>query len=270
MIPLRDHNPSRSFPVIVVAIIVLNAAAFIAELSLGLGGESERAQSVVADYGLRPQLIAAYLRGERAIALESIEPPRTPADAIFGPRRSREEIRLTFLSVFLPLLTSMFLHGGWLHLVGNLWFLWIFGDNVEDRLGRIAFVGFYLAGGIIASLVHIATNLSSPVPTIGASGAISAVLGAYLVFFPRARVLALVPLGFFLTSVDLPAPLFLGVWFLFQLVPGIAQLGAGAATGVAFWAHIGGFVFGAAVAAIAGRPRDRDRVGRYVPFRILD
>jgi len=272
MIPLRDHNPSRSLPVITIALIALNALAFIVELSLGLGlgRESERLESFLATYGVRPQIAALYLRGERTVVLERIEPPRTPTEQIFGPRRTRGEVSLTFLAVFLPLLTSMFLHGGWMHIIGNLWFLWIFGDNVEDRLGRGLFVLFYIAGGIMASVVHIVTNLSSPIPTIGASGAISAVLGAYLVFFPRARVLALLPLGFFLTTVDLPAKLFLGIWFLYQLIPGVAQLGAEAATGVAFWAHIGGFVFGAAVAAIIGRPRDRDSIGRYVQYRIIE
>src|SRR5690606_39084262 len=136
---------------------------------------------------------------------------------------------------FLPLVTSMFLHGGWLHALGNLWFLWIFGDNVEDRLGRAGFLAFYLAAGLGAGLVHALAHPASTVPTIGASGAIAGVLGAYLVFYPHARVTTLVPILVFFTFVELPALVVLGLWFLLQLVRGAAALGVADVSGVAWW-----------------------------------
>ena len=151
---------------------------------------------------------------------------------------------------FLPLLTANFLHGGWLHLLGNMWFLWIFGDNVEDRLGHLRFVLFYLVCGAFSMLVQGWVEPSSRVPAIGASGAISGVLGAYLVLYPRARVRTWMFIVFF---VDLPAVVFLGVWFLTQLLSGAASLspGAGAAAGgVAWWAHVGGFVVGMALCVL--------------------
>jgi membrane associated rhomboid family serine protease len=144
------------------------------------------------------------------------------------------------------LLTSLFLHGGWLHVGGNMLYLWIFGDNVEDRLGRIRFLVFYLLCGVAASGVHILANPHSTVPTIGASGAIAGVLGAYLLLYPGARVLTLIPLGFYLQVVQLPAFFFLGFWFLIQFISGAASLAArgGGAGGIAWWAHIGGFAAG--------------------------
>jgi membrane associated rhomboid family serine protease len=152
-----------------------------------------------------------------------------------------------------PLLTSMFLHGGWLHLVGNLWYLWIFGDNVEDRLGHLRFLLFYLAAGLAAAAVHVLSGPAAHVPTIGASGAVAGVLGAYLVLYPRARVLTLLPLFPFFQVVALPAVLLLGLWLLFQFVSGTLSLGS-TGGGVAWWAHVGGFVFGMAVARL-GRAR---------------
>src|SRR5512138_3310572 len=151
----------------------------------------------------------------------------------------------------------MFLHGGWIHLLGNLWTLWIFGDNVEDRLGRSRYLGLYLAGGIAAALLHIFTNAGSPVPTIGASGAIAAVMGAYFRFYPFARVETLIPPFFFGPTFVLPAILFLGWWFLLQFFNGTLSLGARAHSfsGVAWWAHVGGFAFGFAVCLLAARKR---------------
>lgn len=146
------------------------------------------------------------------------------------------------------LVTSMFLHGGWMHVLSNLWMLAIFGDNVEDRLGHLRFLGFYLAGGLASGLLHLATHWGSMVPTIGASGAIAAVMGGYLRLFPRARIKALVPVFIFLHVVELPAFLFLGIWFLIQLYSGVLSLGA-AFGGIAWWAHIGGFMAGFAMSA---------------------
>jgi membrane associated rhomboid family serine protease len=148
----------------------------------------------------------------------------------------------------LSVVTSMFLHGGWLHLIGNMLYLWIFGNNIEDRFGRLGFLIFYLAGGVAAVVAQVAVDPTSPIPLVGASGAIAATLGAYLVLFPRARVLALVFLGFFYQLLEIPAVIVLGFWFVLQLVDGIASLGlAGAEGGVAFFAHIGGFVAGVAI-----------------------
>jgi membrane associated rhomboid family serine protease len=144
----------------------------------------------------------------------------------------------------MPLLTSTFLHGGLLHLLGNMLYLWVFGDNVEDRLGHGGYLLFYLAAGAAGSIAHIISNPQSTIPTIGASGAIAGILGAYLLFFPRARVLTLIPIGFFITTAYVPAPLFLFIWFILQVINvSFAGLTAGAQT-VAWWAHIGGFVFG--------------------------
>ncbi len=149
------------------------------------------------------------------------------------------------------LVTSLFLHGGWLHLLGNMLYLWIFGNNVEDRFGRAGFLGFYLLGGALAGLSQVAIDPTSTIPTIGASGAIAATLGAYFVLFPRARVTSLVFLGFFYQLIDVPAVIVLGFWFVLQLIDGLMELGAvQSGGGVAFFAHIGGFVVGALIARL--------------------
>jgi membrane associated rhomboid family serine protease len=144
-----------------------------------------------------------------------------------------------------PLFTHMFLHGGFLHILGNMWFLWIFGDNVEDRLGHLSYLAFYLLCGLGAGLLQLLVSLNSGIPMLGASGAISGVLGAYIVMFPRAKVLTLVPLLFFFFTVDLPAVVILGYWFVIQFLSGLESLGMRAGGGgTAWWAHIGGFVMG--------------------------
>ena len=149
---------------------------------------------------------------------------------------------------FLTPLTCIFLHGGWMHFLGNMWFLYIFGDNVEDRFGRWGYLLFYLASGVAASLSHLVTDPQSTVPTIGASGAIAGVMGAYLVSYPHARVLTLIPIFYIIRVEVLPAPIFLGIWFVIQLFQGVAAVTSVQTTGVAWWAHIGGFAVGAAVA----------------------
>jgi membrane associated rhomboid family serine protease len=204
--------------VVTRGLIVLNAVLFLYELSLGSG-----LRDFMFSWGLVPaRLAAAYDLGGEPLAWTGI-----------------------------TLASSMFLHGGWLHLVGNMWYLWIFGDNVEDQFGAVPFLLFYVAAGVAASLLHAFTNLESRVPTLGASGAIAGVLGAYAVMFPRARVITLVPLFPFFQVIPLPAVLMLGVWFLFQFVAGAISVGqGGAGGGVAWWAHIGGFLFGVIVAKI--------------------
>lgn len=141
------------------------------------------------------------------------------------------------------LLTSMFLHGSWMHILGNMWFLWLFGNNIEDSMGRLRFIVFYLLSGLAAAIGQVLTDPSSAIPMVGASGAISGVMGGYLVLYPNVRVFTFVPIGFFITSMALPAWVMLGYWFLIQFVSGLATFGGGMG-GVAFWAHVGGFVAG--------------------------
>ncbi len=143
-----------------------------------------------------------------------------------------------------PLMSSMFLHGGWFHLLGNMLYLWVFGDNVEDRLGHWGYLLFYLAAGVTSGLTHIFTNPQSAIPTIGASGAVAGILGAYFVLFPRARVLTLIPIGFLITTAHLPAVLFLFLWFVMQIFNALLAGMTAATQTVAWWAHIGGFVLG--------------------------
>ena len=164
--------------------------------------------------------------------------------------------------------TSMFLHGGWIHLLGNMLSLWIFGDNVEDRLGHGRFVVFYLFTGALATLAHVWADPASPVPTIGASGAIAGVMGGYFVLYPRSRVITLLPIFVFIQIVEVPAVVFLGLWFVLQLVSGVGSSLAAttgeAVGGVAFWAHIGGFVVGAVLVTLLARP-ERAQVDWYEP-----
>ena len=222
MIPLRDSTRSNTFPIVTKAIILVNVAVFIWELTLG-----KHLPHAFLQFAIIP---ARYTH---------------PAEAAeyFGRFPS-------FGAALTPFLSSMFLHGGWMHLIGNMWTLWIFGDNVEDRLGHFRFLLFYLGGGLAAALLHVATNASSGLPTLGASGAIAAVMGAYFRFYPQARIEAIIP-PFIFWPIVLPAVIFLGWWFLLQFFSGVAGLAAQgkAYGGIAWWAHIGGFVFGLVVAS---------------------
>lgn len=212
MFPLRDENRSRTTPYVTRGIIALNVAVFLYELWLGPG-----LRDFIYDWALVPARLTMAVRygGESPIAPLS------------------------------TLLSAMFMHGGWMHLIGNMWYLWIFGDNVEDRLGHLRFLVFYLAMGLVSGLAHFASDPAALSPTLGASGAIAGVLGAYLSEFPRARVLTLVPLFPFFQVLALPALVVLGLWFVFQAFSGAMSLGAAAGTGgIAWWAHIGGFVAG--------------------------
>jgi len=236
VIPLRDANPTRRRAIVTLALVVACGVAFGWELGLLARGEAAFEAAITA-WGVVPgRLTAAWGRGE-FVSGES-----------------------------LTLLSSQFLHAGWLHLLGNLLYLWIFGNNVEDRFGRIGFLLFYLTGGVVAGLAQVAIDPTSTIPTIGASGAIAATLGAYLVLHPGARVTSLIFLGFFYQLVHVPAIIVLGLWFLLQLVEGVGSLGPVEGGGVAFFAHIGGFAFGALVAAMvrllgSARPASRMGVG---------
>jgi membrane associated rhomboid family serine protease len=211
MIPIRDHNPSRSFPIATLLIIALNVLVFVVELLAG-----DDLEVFFYTYGLVP----CALTGQ-CVGIPGSLPP------------------------WLTLFSSMFMHGGWMHIGSNMLYLWIFGNNIEDAMGPLGFVVFYLICGVAASVAQIATDPGSTVVNIGASGAIAGVLGAYLVMFPTARVDTLVLLGWFARLVALPAVLVLGGWFVLQLFSGVMSLGTETAGGgVAFFAHIGGFVAG--------------------------
>jgi len=164
---------------------------------------------------------------------------------------------------FLTIYTSMFMHGGWLHIGGNMLYLWIFGDNVEDAWGHVGYLLFYLAGGVTATLAHVFTNPTSVIPTVGASGAIAAVLGAYLVLYPQSRVLTFIPIGYFMTLKLIPAAIVLGVWFILQFFNGVLSLGGPDVGGTAFWAHIGGFLAGVLLALLFGKRRNNRQQRRW-------
>lgn len=218
MIPLRDNIPSRRFPLMTVLLIIANILIFFYETSLPLGDR----EALVQTYGLVPREIT------------DLWPSLTPD--VSGN--------------YLPLVTAMFLHAGWLHVLGNMLFLWVFADNVEDLLGSGRFLVFYLSAGLAGNLAHLLANPASTLPTVGASGAVAGVLGAYMITFPRARVLTLVPILFFVTTAEIPAVFFLAFWFLLQLASGVASLGVSTSGGVAWWAHIGGFIAGAILMTI--------------------
>lgn len=205
MIPLRDHNPRQSFPYATLALVAANVAIFLWQLSLPPG------------VGERLVLAAGAIPRE---IISRVDLP--PADLVPPPA---------------TILTAMFLHGGFLHLLGNMWFLWLFGDNIEDRLGRVRFLIFYFVTGIVGALAQCAMDPSSPVPMIGASGAVAGVLGAYILAFPRARVVTLVPIPFLFFTTEIPAWVFLGFWF-------VGQFFVGDGSGIAWMAHVGGFLAG--------------------------
>ena len=238
MIPLRDRNPTRRTPIVTIGLIVACFIAFALELSITASGGDVALERFFEQWGAVPARITS--------ALESGD--------YFG-------------GATLGMITSMFLHGGWLHILGNMLYLWIFGNNVEDRLGRLPFLVFYLVGGITAALTQVVIDPHSHVPLVGASGAIASALGAYIVLFPGARILSLVFLGFFYQLLEVPALIILGFWFVLQLISGAAALGATTAQGgVAFFAHIGGFALGVVVGLLlrvvgAGTARGRPAIG---------
>jgi membrane associated rhomboid family serine protease len=240
MIPLRDNIPSRKVPVVNYAVILACIAVFVVQAG-------DRDGRLTFLYGMIPARIS---QPDRPVVIEHRELVQT----VFGVREVefRSEIPQPPMPVWLTVLSCIFLHGSLMHLAGNLWFLWIFGDNVEDRLGHLGYLLFYLGSGILASLSHYWMYPASVVPTIGASGAVAGVMGAYLYLYPRANVVSLVPILMFLQVLVIPAPVFLGLWFLLQLWQGTFAMGAGEAAGVAWWAHIGGFAVGFAVAWLLG------------------
>ncbi|NJK30347.1 MAG: rhomboid family intramembrane serine protease [Acaryochloridaceae cyanobacterium CSU_3_4] len=226
MVPLRDNNPTRSTPLVTYGIITLNVVVFVHELRLG-----ESLNQFFQLWALVPAELTANLQGQ---------PTDLPHPA------------------WITLFTSQFLHGGLLHIAGNMLFLWVFGNNVEDQLGRLKYIVFYLSCGALAALSQWFFNIHSDIPSLGASGAIAGVMGAYIIRFPRAEVLTLIPLGFFWWTVNLPAVFFLGFWFAQQAFNSVASLNAPMNMGgIAYWAHAGGFVFGALLGPLLGLFNDR-------------
>lgn len=229
MVPLRDNVPASITPYVTYALIGANIGIFLYQLTLS----PQELQAFFQSAAVVPCQLSGNIGGRCPI-------PTSQA-----------------LPEWMTLITSQFLHGGFLHIAGNMWFLWIFGNNVEDRLGHIKFLIFYLACGVLAALSQWFFSQNSAIPSLGASGAIAGVMGAYILRYPHARVLTLIPLGFFLTTFELPAIFFLGFWFVQQAFYGIASLQAPSnigmeSGGVAYWAHAGGFVFGAILAPLLG------------------
>jgi membrane associated rhomboid family serine protease len=221
MIPLRDDNPTEIFPLITMLIIAICVAVWVWVEGAGTNMDA-LAGSICALGAIPAEITGARLGGEIEL----------------GPQLVCTLGGLRWGALF----TSMFLHGSWMHLIGNMWFLWIFGNNVEDSMGHLRFVVFYVLSGLVAAGAHVVSAPTSAVPTVGASGAISAIMGAYALLYPRARVMTLIPIFFFIRIVPLPAWMMLGYWFLIQILSaGVDGPGGG---GVAFWAHIGGFVAG--------------------------
>jgi len=224
MIPIRDQIPTRSVPFVNYLLIAANILAFIVQWLAGADQEA-----LVWQFALIPAQVTAGLD----------------------------------LGDISDIFTSMFMHGGLAHIAGNMLYLWIFGDNVEDAMGHGKYLAFYLLGGLVASLAHILTNPASQIPTVGASGAIAAVLGAYLILYPQSRVQTIIPLGYFMRLTLLPAFIVLGMWFILQLFSGFLSLGGPDVGGVAFWAHIGGFVTGVVLAKLLASKRRPEYVVRY-------
>jgi len=229
--PYRDENESVRTPVVTFALIALNGLAWV--LVQGAGQDPAISASV-CNLGLIPGELLGLARPgagfDMGNGLACVVDPGSAPEHIF---------------------TSMFLHGGWMHLLGNMWFLWLFGNNVEDSMGHLRFLIFYLVSGVAAAAAQVLSNPDSIVPMVGASGAISGVMGGYIVLYPRVRVFTMVPLGFFLTSVALPAWVMLGYWMVLQIFGGLGASAAGG--GVAFWAHVGGFVAGAVLVKLFAR-----------------
>ena len=223
MFPLRDQNPVVRTPVATIAIIATNAAAWL--FLQGLGSSAGLARSLCA-FGLIPGELLGHVPDGTVVALgDHVRCTIGGSDTIWTP------------------LTSMFMHGGWFHIVGNMWFLWVFGDNGEDAMGAVRYTIFYVLCGLAAAATQVATDPASTIPMVGASGAIGGVMGGYARLYPRARIETLLPLGLYFTTIAVPAYFMLGYWFLLQLLGGIPAL-ASAGGGVAFWAHVGGFLAG--------------------------
>jgi membrane associated rhomboid family serine protease len=250
VIPYHDENETQRTPYVTFAIVGLCAFAWIFVQGAGSAGALIAS---VCNLGLVPGELTGAAKPGAAF------PMGEGAACIVDPETQLSHV-----------ITSMFLHGSWMHLIGNMWFLWLFGNNIEDSMTRPRFVAFYLLCGIAAALLQVAFNPDSIIPMVGASGAISGVMGAYLVLYPRVRVFTLVPLGFFFTNIALPAWVMLIYWAVLQLVGGFTSIGGEETGGVAFWAHLGGFLAGVVLIKLFARPmRVREhRTHHWRPERV--
>ena len=251
MIPYRDENETQRWAIVTGVIIGLNVIVWL--LVQGAGATYPLAASV-CNLGLIP--------GELTLSVE----PGTRFPMGDGLVCSTDPGRQAS-----HLITSMFLHGSWMHLIGNMWFLWLFGNNVEDSMGRVRFIVFYILCGLAAAFGQIMASPNSAIPMVGASGAISGVMGGYLLLYPRVRVFAILPLGFIFTTIAVPAWVMLGYWFLLQFISGLADFASEQGGGVAFWAHIGGFVAGLLLIKFFSRSEyiAAHRSHHYRPQRVL-
>lgn len=256
MIPLRDNIPSQTTPGVNYAMIAVCSFVFVHQLL-----DQAADNSLVERFGMIP----ARVQNPDAV-IEIQDRMLQPVPGGFRLVDFRRPAAPSSVPPIMTLLTCIFLHGGWMHFLGNMWFLYIFGDNVEDRLGHVGYLLFYLGCGIAASIAHLVSGPDSTIPTIGASGAIAGVMGAYFVLYPRAKVLSIFPIFFLIQIVVLPAPVFLGIWFAMQFFSGTLAVGSTQSGGVAWWAHIGGFAVGFLVAGILGRTKHlRPRVEAVRP-----
>lgn len=278
MFPLKDNIPTSTFPVVTVVLIAINVVflvwqwAFPTDPQLDQIGISKLDQSAL-EYGAIPYRIthpseqqdceigALNAQGEPGVVCPGT-PEFTQAEERGQANPNLQPIPLAQAAWFVTLFTSMFMHGGILHIVGNMVFLWVFGNNVEEAMGRLKFALFYLAAGLVAVYSQALLDVSSTVPTVGASGAVAGVLGAYALLYPRSRVLTLIFIVFFVTLIEIPALVLLAIWFVLQFVPALGQVAApeaGGGAGIAYFAHVGGFLFGlATVKLLADRKRDPD------------
>jgi membrane associated rhomboid family serine protease len=289
VLPLKDNNPTSRFPIVTVALIAACIAVFVWQLSFPTEQRLDQAgfgaidQSAL-EYGAVPYRIThpdseqcavgAVAETQGQFAAGVVCPGTSEyreAVAIGRQDPGAQPIPVDQAAWWVTLFTSMFMHGGLLHIAGNLLFLWVFGNNIEDRLGRLRFLLFYLLAGLVAVYAQALIDTSSTAPTIGASGAIAGVLGAYALLYPAARVLTLIFIIFFVTLVEIPALILLAVWFVLQFLPAVGQVAVdpGGGQGVAYFAHVGGFVFGLAVAGLIllwARGRDREAGPRLTPY----
>jgi len=280
VIPLKDNIPTARFPILTVLLIALNVIIFAWELTLSQdqGSASGQAgQLGASEYDVELiELGAIPYRITHPGEDCGLSAARQGADIVCQGtsdyRRAQDAGALVDLDEppwWVTLLTSMFLHGGILHLAGNMLFLWVFGNNIEDSVGRIVFIPFYLLAGIVAVYAQALLDTSATVPTVGASGAISGVLGAYALLHPRARVLTLVFIIFFVTLVEIPAMIMLGIWFVLQFLPAVGQLAtpdvSGETGGVAYFAHVGGFIVGLALIKLLARRHEEAGPGPPYP-----
>ncbi len=282
MLPLKDNIPTGRFPVVTVLFIAINVVFFIWQFTLDDGPNSSEspqipglsaADEAVFELGAIPYRLThpgtdcGVVTVPRGLNPKGLEPIVCEGSA---QQRAAEKVpgvnvvELEAPAWWVTILTSMFLHGGWLHIIGNMLFLWVFGNNVEAAMGKLRFAAFYLMAGAVALYAQSAIDPQSTIPTIGASGAVAGVLGAYILLHPKARVVTLVIIIFFVTLIEIPAMILLGIWAVLQFLPALGQIGVGdmPTDSVAYVAHVGGFVFGLAMVKVLTRRRDeRPKLG---------